>query len=178
MADILIQFHALPEELEPLIREAFEGGLHAVAFYAHPAPATQLTAERVAAALRDATLRSIAFTVEHPMGLGGTTASFVAKHSDALTLDVGHRSERGLHESCLSARTGSETALKHWKRIARRLRAVTEAGATAVNPRTGATVAIPGHRFTAAAKALDQEGVPILPVAGTARLHFGRSGTK
>ncbi len=125
------------------------------------------------ALLLDPSVRELALTLEIPTLSVANATAFLDKHPGALRLDIGRRSEKGLRESSLSCRTSDARSLTAWKRVVRKLQCITKAGAIAVNPATGATSRLRSHRYTEGAKALDERGVPMLPVAGAAVLHFG-----
>jgi hypothetical protein len=88
-------------------------------------------------------------------------------------LDIGRKVDAGLQESGLSARTSDNATLGVWRKLSRQIVASTRTGVIAVNPQSGATAPLRSHRFSNGAKTLERAGVPILPVAGTARLRFG-----
>jgi hypothetical protein len=173
MTDILIQFHALPEELRPLIHWSMEElGVHITAFRFWPFQAVEVRLDTLDAPLLDPSIRELALTLEAPTLSIANMNAFLDLHPAALRLDIGRRSEKGLAESCLSCRTWDARSLEVWKKIARKLRGITKAGAIATNPDTGATARSRNHRYTVGAKALDDAGVPIMPVAGGNVLHF------
>jgi len=176
MTDILIQFHAVPDELAAFVREVTaEVPAHMTAFRFFPFSTTLVGVDTVEAAVLDASVRELAFTLDEPRLPVATANEFLARNPSALRLDIGRLSEHGLNESCLSARTSDEAAMEAWRKVARRLRKVTQAGAVGVNSATGATSRLKNHRFTVGAKALDERGVTIRPVAGSAVLHLGGS---
>lgn len=174
MADILIQFHALIDELVAFVRTALaEVPAYVTAFRFEPFEAVTVEADAIEGAIRDSTVRELAFTIQAPKLPVSTTYEFLQRNPSALRLDIGRLSEGGLGESCLSARTTDEEALAAWKKLARRLRKTTLAGAVATNPATGATTRLGSHRYTAGAKALSDRGVTIRPVGGSAVLLLG-----
>ncbi|MEM6274501.1 MAG: hypothetical protein AAF735_04595 [Myxococcota bacterium] len=167
MADILIQFHALIDELNVFVRDALEeipASVTALRFW--PFEAVRVEVDDVEAVLRDVDVREIAFTLGPPKLPVENSNEFLDRNTSALRLDIGRLSEQGLHESCLSARTTDERSLEAWRKFTRRLRKMTNAGAVAVNPVTGATAMAKNHRYTLGAKALSDEGVTIKPVGG------------
>lgn len=171
MADVLVQFHATIEELTAFVRAGMEKApVHMTALRFSPFRATLVGTDALDTTLHDPSVREIAFTLESPNTAAGSTSEFLTFHPSAMRLDIGRLSDRGLAESCLSARTDSKEALEAWRKIARVLKSATEAGVIAVNPSTGAETVMKGHRLTTGAKALYREGAALRPVAGTATL--------
>lgn len=174
MADVLIQFHALLDELAVFLVGVLDDlDVHVTALRFQPFRAEPVGKDDIELALRDPAVRELVLTLDPPGHAVLDAAAFASRNPSALRLDLGRRSERGLGESCLSARTKDERALEVWKQIARKLRRITLAGALAMNPATGATSRLRSHRFTAGAKALHDDGVAMLPVAGGAVLRLG-----
>src|SRR5690349_16095865 len=123
MADVLIQFHALADELVAFVREAVaEVPVHLTAFRFAPFDAVALDADDLEPTLRDESVREIAFTLGPPALAIANSNEFLDRNADALRLDIGRISEAGLRESCLSARTTDERALHAWRKLARKLR--------------------------------------------------------
>ena len=171
--DILIQFHAVLEDLTEFVRDVTdEIPVHVTAFRFPPFRATQVDVSDLELTMQDTAVRELALTLE-PALPAETASDFAEQNPSALRLDIGRLSEQGLRESCLSVRTTDDSAILQWKRVAQRLRKLTQAGAVAVNPVTGAKSSLRNHRFTPRAKQLDDDGVVIRPVAGSALLHLG-----
>jgi hypothetical protein len=168
MADILIQFHALPEEVAQLIKQCvLDFDLCVAAIKWFPFEVENVDATRLDEVLSPASPYSeMALSTSGPLSLSSKWGEFWDRNPDKMRITIGKRSPRGLEESSMSARTSDERALGIWRQVAKRLKAITQAGAIAVNPDTGATAKVRNHRFTKGAKALESEGVPILPVAG------------
>ena len=167
MADILVQFHAVPAEMGGFVLNALEEvPAYVTAFRFWPFEAVPVEVDGVEAMLRDENIRELAFTLDPPKLPVKSSNEFLDLNPSALRLDIGRQSEQGLRESCLSARTTDGRALDAWRMFARRLRKVTKVGAVAVNPLTGATTLARSHRYTAGAKALADEGVTIRPIGG------------
>lgn len=89
----------------------------------------------------------------------------------ALMLEIGPLTTEGLKESWLTSMAAGDTE-KLWRRVVKLMKDQTEAGAYAVNPRTGARGFVRNHRFSKAAKELAASGVAMLPVAGSAIYQF------
>ena len=174
MSDISIQFHALPEEILPLLQDFIAKiGPGIVAIRFRPFEAVTCDPAKMDDAFGDESVRRIAFTLTAPVVAAEGMNAFLDKNPDVLLLDIGRRSERGLGESWLSAKGVQPEVARKWGLLVRRLRAITEEGAIAVNPKSGATAKVKGHRFTRGAKLLEMEGVSILPAAGTTILKLG-----
>jgi hypothetical protein len=168
MADISIQFHALPEEQRDFVTQCISDfGLHVVAIRYSPYEAVELDSAAIADVFLDASpVRELAFTLCHPNLPAKGNMEFWDKNPDVLRLQIGRRSEKGVEESHLSARTENAAALAVWKKIAKRLKSMTEKGALAVQPKTGAAGPARGHRYTAGARALEATGVPMVTITG------------
>jgi hypothetical protein len=137
-----------------------------------PFEACQVDREAIETAFTDDSVERIFLTLRPPVLPAIGMNDFLSRNPDALILDIGRQSESGLKESWLSARTDNKEAISTWRRLAKKLRAMTRTGVTAVNPKTGATARLKDHRFSEGAKLLESEGFPMLPVAGSARLRF------
>ncbi len=129
----------------------------------------------VPAAVGDASVRRIVLTMTPPRIVAGEMNAFLDHNPNALLLDVGRLSEAGLKESWLTARAATSEDPSIWRKFAKIVRSATQTGVTAVNPETGATVKMREHRFTPGAERLERAGILMLPVAGVARLKFGKS---
>lgn len=179
MSDISIQFHALPEELLPLVEQSVrEHRLHVVKMRFFPFEAVEVSPEQLSSVFADSAVGRIALTVTPPDLPANNEMRFLDQNVGALVLDVGRQEKKGLGESWLAARTDDEELLSIWRSIAKRLKAMTKAGAVAVNPATGAEAPVRNHRYTEGAKALETKGVPILPVGGKNRLRLGSPSKK
>lgn len=168
MADISIQFHATPDELLAFAKQVVaDYALHVVAMRYSPFEAIEVGPSELDAVLSVTSAhRELAFTLVPPLLAVTSNTDFFDKNPSKLRLDVGRQEAHGLRESWLTTRTKDPVALRVWKEIAKRLRGMTEQGATAVNPSTGVTGPARGHRFTAGAKALEAGGVPMLTNTG------------
>jgi hypothetical protein len=138
-----------------------------------PFEAESITTDQLEALSTDEAVTRVAFTLGTPVMPVAAANEFIDRNPDSMRLDIGRKSAKGLRESCLVARSSDPDALTVWKRIASELKAVTVAGATAVDPKTGASVRLRNHRFTKGAKELEAQGVDILPVGGTCILRLG-----
>lgn len=168
MADISVQLHALPEELLSFVRQIIaDFGLHVTALRFRPFDVSELSESQLDGCfLDDSPYKRLHFTIEKPVLPVAHELDFGDKNPDNLRLDIGTLSEEGLRESWLSARTGNPGAFATWKKIAKRLKSLTEQGATAVNPKTGGTGPAKWHRFTEGARRLEATGIPMLTITG------------
>jgi hypothetical protein len=168
MADISIQFHALPEELLAFVRQIVaDFDLHTVALRFRPFDASALSKGRLDNCFSDeSSYKRLHFTIGKPVLPAAHELDFSDKNPDSLRLDIGTLGEDGLRESWLSARTENLAAIATWKKIAKRLKSLTEQGATAVNPKTGRMGPAKSHRFTEGAKRLEATGIPMLTITG------------
>jgi hypothetical protein len=173
MADLSIQFHALPDEIVPLVC-SFVDEVHVSvsAIKYQPFVVTPINTADLSIVLRDVEVRRVAFTLVSPALPARGMNEFLDRNPDAMLLDVGKVLDAGLQESWLTARTRDASTLGIWRKLSKRVLAATATGAIAVNPKTGATAPAKGHRFSTGAKAMDRAGVPMLPAAGTARFRF------
>lgn len=175
MADISIQFHALPEELLPFARHCMaDFGLHAVAMKFFPFEAVEVTSAELDNIFSERSpYRELAFTLDRPVLPVQSGMDFWDKNPDAMRLNIERPSQKGLRQTCLAARTEDTAALLVWRGIARRLKGVTAAGVAVTNPDTGVSVRERTFRYTPGAKALESRGVPMLPIAGGCAVNLG-----
>lgn len=173
MAGFSLQFHALPEELLPIVRSfASDEGLHLTAIRYQPFSAVPARPEGLESLFADPSVRRFLVTTAAPdLAVDGMNR-LQDQNPDALHLDLGRRTPEGLKESWLTTRASDDATLRRWRKLLNKVRGMTQAGVVAVNPASGATAALKGHRFSPGARALEKTGVPMLPAAGTARLRF------
>jgi hypothetical protein len=174
MADINVQFHALPSELAAIMMPPVANlNAHAATIGAFPFVARVVADSKLREAFLDEAVNSIVFSLQ-PMACDARTlGSFLDANPDVLILDIGRLSQRGLKESCLSARIpNGSSARRPWQKFVDALRAATSAGAVAVHPQTGGTSLRKTHRFTKSAKELESQGIAMLPTAGVTQLKF------
>ena len=178
MADISIQFHAMPEELLQFVKECLRDfNIHVVAMRFFPFEATEVSADRLEEIFSTSSaFRELAFTVERPVLPVKSSMHFHDQNPSNLGLEIQRPTEKGLRQTWLACRTGDARALSIWKKIAKRLKEMTTTGVVAVNPDTGACASSSSFRFTSGAKALELAGVPMLPAAGGNVLRFGEAG--
>jgi RHS repeat-associated protein len=175
MADISIQFHALPEELLPLVKGWVERyQLRVAGMRSFPFHVREFTADQLSELFHvDSPYKRLTFTLDKPFLEVANEVAFMKKNPAHLRLDIGKRHEKGLEQAWLSSRTEDRGALSIWNQIAKHLKAVTNKGVTAINARTGASAAMRSFRYTPGAKELEEAGAPMLPPAGTSILKLG-----
>jgi hypothetical protein len=174
MADISIQCHALPEELLPFVKQCVaDYSLHVVAMRFFPFEAIEVDRDRLDDIFSESSpYEELGFTLHPPALPAKSNTDFYDKNNDELRLDIQRTKKQGLRQTWLTCRTDSAEALAVWKKVAKRLKGMTQTGVIAVNPNTGASVASRSFRYTAGAKVLEQSGVPMLPAAGGCILKF------
>lgn len=168
MADISIQFHAMPEELRAFVRQIVaDFDLLVVALRFRPFDASELSGGQLDGCFSDdSPYKRLHFTLGKPILPVAHELDFGDKNPDSLRLDIGTLDEDGVRESWLSARTENPAAITKWKKIAKRLKTITEQGATAINPKTGGVGPVKSHRFMEGAKRLEATGTPMLTITG------------
>ncbi len=174
-----IQFHALPGELASFVEQCMgEMRLNLIAVTFPPWTARVAALKEISEVLRSGGCIEMILCEEAPLLPIATQTELFKKHPRALTIVIGQQNAEGLRQSVLSCGTDGPPISAVWKRIANKLRAATKAGALAVNPDTGAVSRTRNFRFTPGAKALCDQGVPILPLAGGTFLKLGIPDSK
>lgn len=168
MKKIMIQFHATLEELiEYLNSVNTEFGLIMTMMALRP---FALKAIEGALSVSDFELDSdvrLILTKGKPNAYASSPNNFYDLNPGAVDLDVGRLTEQGLKESALAFMSDDEEKIAIANKLASRLKKITKAGAIAVNPVNGAEANSRSHRYTEGAKAMYDEGIKILPVAGS-----------
>jgi hypothetical protein len=140
MADISIQFHALPGELLSFLREIVtDFDVHVVALTYQPFRFEEFVTETE---IKDRFSRQppcdrLHFTLGKPSLAAKDGMEFGQKNRDSLRLDVGAFGAAGLVESWLCARTLNPSAFAAWENVAKRLKRNLVRGAIATSPHTG-----------------------------------------
>ncbi len=167
MPDIGIQFLALPEELADFFGECVkEHDLHVVKVSFPPYHAEEVAPESLRGLFSDSSnTQAIGFTTGTPTAMS-QMRQFRDANPDGLHLEIGKRSKEGIKESFLSARTSNKGAYAIWKKIAKKLKAITSAGAIVIHPVTGVTGPAQWYRFTEGAKAAAASGTMLLSSTG------------
>jgi len=169
MADISIQFHAIAEEIRDFVMHSVSDfDLHVIAIRYPPYEAVELSPSQVEEAFADSPAQydELAFTLHQPKLPADGNLELVDKNPDVLRLLLGKASGQGLKQSWLSACAQDSAAIRIWKKIAKRLREMTEKGARAMNTETGEKGPVLGFRYTAGAKSLEASGLPMLDIGG------------
>lgn len=174
MPDISIQFHATSEEIAGFVDSVLqETRVIFVAMRFFPFEIMEPAREDLwKLIVNDSKVTRLAFTLQAPSLDVENELEFAEKNRNHLRLEIGKKIEKGLDQSWLVARTDDESALVVWRAIAKRLRAMTMPGVTAVNLITGETVKMRSFRFTTGAVAAEASGVPILGPSGVPNLRF------
>jgi hypothetical protein len=168
MTDICTQFHALPEEVTAFAKLCMEDfDLYAVAMKFFPFEATEVSAEELGK-ITEASLPhgDLALTLTKPKLPVKDQLDFYNKNPGHLHISLPTKDPEGLRQVALSTRTDNPELLSIWKKVNRRLKGMTRAGAFVMNPDTGARGWQRTFRYTEGAKAMASTGVPMLPVAG------------
>lgn len=167
MASISIQFHAVPEELVAYV-DGFveEFGLFVVGIRFFPFEMLELTQMDLPnVILSDATVKELAFSIGIPPISATNALGFSQSNPNCSYMDIGRISEVGLEQSCFSATAVDRSVLDVWKKLARRLRALTKTGVCAVNLNTGESVSIKSFRYSKGAIEAEASGISILSPA-------------
>lgn len=166
MAKINVQFHGLPKELIEFVKAcAIEHKLISVGMIFFPDFKTYKIGDY--SALQDIEkINRICLSITEPDLSAKSVVEFSRKNPDCLSLSIGKYDNEGLGESGLGAQTDNKEALKIWRQIVKKLKAITLAGAWVVSPHTGAKTFNKNHRYTEAAKKVADEGITIKPIAG------------
>lgn len=164
MNKLSMQLHALPEEVDVLLSDLLNDdsvfitsakGLRGSLFFSLNEKRRYLT-----------DVNALIFTLSRPHLSARSMHDFLGLNPGALIYEVGKLTSVGLNESWLSAMTENKDAMKRWKRAVKLIQAATVGGGVAVNPNTGATAPMKGHRFTVGAHEKYLKGVEMLPSAG------------
>jgi hypothetical protein len=167
MGDIIMPFHAIPKENASLAKEIISRfGVYACAITFFPFRAAKVAPEELEAGICSAAFRAVAFTEREPTLPVAGQGDFAEKNPGALHLRLGQLTPKGLGESALMCRTLDDPIPQAWRGAQRLLRSMTKTGTEVVNPQTGDRGFYRNHRYTTGAKALSDDGVPILPLAG------------
>lgn len=168
MPDISIQFYATPMELLSFVKEAMvDFKLHAVAMRFRPFEAREVDPAELNSYFSDSSeFYRWAFTVDTPHLPVEHELDHADKNPDHLRLQVGKCDSTGLEQSWLSCRTENAAAFGTWKKIAKKLKAITLSGITSTNRQTGASGEHKSFRYTTGAKALEDQGVTMLSTVG------------
>jgi len=167
MKKIMIQFHATLEELVEYINSiSSELGLFVTVMVLRPFALREtdgaLSVEELSI---DGDIRII-LTVQKPSMDATSPNNFYDLNQGTIGLHIGRLTEQGLKESALAFISDDKDKAAIANKVASKLKKLTKTGAIAVNPVNGAEANARSHRYTSGAKALYDEGIKILPVAG------------
>lgn len=169
MADVSVELHALEEELLSFIEEIVkEFKLSVCVMSFPPFDVKEIDISDLRKATSDTKTDRVALTISPPSLPWTTFLKFLDHNPGTMTIDLGRLTEQGLKESWLTARTSNPAVLDTWRRVARKLRSRTKAGAIAINPETGASSKVRTHRFTKGALNLHEQGVAMLSLTNSA----------
>jgi hypothetical protein len=168
MKKIMIQFHATLEELVEYINSVHsEFGSFMTLMVLRPFTLKAIDGKISADELQCNGDTRIVFTEEKPNITASSPNEFYDSNPGSVGLHIGKLTVDGLQESALAFMSDDKDKAAKATKIASRLKRITKAGATAVNPVNGAEVNARAHRYTQGAKSKYDQGVKILPVAGT-----------
>jgi hypothetical protein len=172
MGSISIQFHALRDEINVMVREmSAREGVHLT--FMGGSPFHVWTWRGDDQEIVDPNVSHVAFTL-YPVTNGYSSRyDFLMSNSNALILDIGALTSDGLQESWLSCKTDDDESLKKWKSLASIIKKKTLTGAVAFNPISRESSVVKNHRYTIGAQELSKSKVDILPVAGFVRYRLG-----
>jgi hypothetical protein len=164
MSKLSIQLHALPSEVTSLLH----GLLSDPAVFVTVAEGVPMQFRTIAnrADHQLSGCSAVLFTPSEPILGARTLSEFKNSNPDVLVFEIGQQTSSDLAESWLWAMTENAATMKRWKQAARQLQSLTQTGALAVNPVTGATAPMKGHRFTEGAQASYARGMTMRPAAG------------
>jgi len=163
----MIQFHSTLEELTEFINSvSSEFKLFVTVMVLRPFSLKEIDVEMAVETLSSDGDIHIIFTAQKPTMDASSPNAFYDLNQGTIGLYIGRLTDQGLKESGLAFMSDDKEKTAIANKVASRLKKITKAGAIAVNPVNGAEASFRSHRFTAGAKALHDEGVKILPVAG------------
>ncbi|MPV86496.1 hypothetical protein [Ostreibacterium oceani] len=173
MKKIMIQFHATLEELVGYVNSvSSEFELFVTVMVLKPFSLKEIAGELSVEALNFDGYIRIIFTTQKPSMDATSQNNFFDLNQGAIGLLIGRLTEQGLKESALSFMSDNKEEIAIANKVALRLKKITKAGAIAVDPINGAEANARTHRYTEGAKALYDEGVKIIPLAGNCFFKF------
>lgn len=169
MSKLSFQFHAMPEDLPWLIDQIASDEVVVVAGFRRENSQVSVLENPISSSLANE-MAVIGFTFGAAAVDVVSVDEYRRKNPDALILEVGLLTERGLMESWIYAMTENAEAMRGWRSIVKKLRVQMLSGVVAMNPITGAIAPMPNHRFSVAAKDAALNGQRMLPAAGNSIL--------
>lgn len=178
MPSIAIQFHALATELADYILAGTTGVpvnfvlLGGLPFSARVIAPVNLQAELITAS-RAKTPLSLCILPTNPDMSAKSRLQFYDLNPDNILIDIGLQSAAGLMQSRVSNVSCAPIVASLAGAIAKVLRKHSLAGVTAINVESGVKRVNKNLRYTNAAKCLQENGLPMLPFGGGAKLVLG-----
>jgi hypothetical protein len=180
MTHFTLPLHALREELVDLAGAwAAEHELHVAlerffpAYAAVAIPGCEDLAEAVAAF---APVRRLCLR-RGPFDVGAINAhQFLVRNPDCLVVVLEPVTEDGLRATAVTSRMADVELLRWWVSLVREATTRMHRGVWAIDPGSGARQEIANHFYTAGARELWVDGVPMLAATGTAVFDFGEGG--
>jgi hypothetical protein len=176
MADISVQFHALPEELLSFTKRCVKDfNLHVVAMKFFPFDFVEVPFDKLDEIFSPLSpYQELGFTLQKANLPVKSNTNYYDKNPGALRLDIRRPGDKGLEQTWLTARTDNQEALGIWKKISKRLKEITESGVVAINPDSGATSFMRSFRYTQGAKNLELSGTPMTSLGGRLPFRLGK----
>ncbi len=173
-----MQFHALPSEIAQIIQAAIADlGLNIVIQGGVPFTAKEISLDQMECEIskicNDRFLFSVYLLLNKPIFGASSGLKFIDANPRGIFINIGSLTDLGLKQSALSVLDGYPEEYEIAKKIGKHLRRVTTPGVTAINSEKNIMRFNKNHRYTAGAKALEKEGVAMLPVAGGGKLVLG-----
>ena len=167
MKKIMIQFHATFGELVEYINSvSSELEMFMTVMILRPFTLREINGELSVEELNvDGDIRII-LTAQNPSVDASSPNNFYDLNQGTIGLHIGRLTEQGLKESALAFMSDDKEKAAIANKVASRLKNLTKAGAIAVNPVNGAEASVRSHRYTEGAKAMYDDGMKILPLAG------------
>ncbi len=167
MKKIMIQFHSTLEELVGYINSVSpEFGLIVTVMVLRPFALKEIDGELSVEELNVEGDIRIILTDQKPAMDASSPNNFYDLNQGTIGLHIGRLTKQGLKESALGFMSDDKEKAAIANKVASRLKKLTKAGAIAVNPVSGAEANARSHRYTEGAKAMYNDGVKILPLAG------------
>jgi hypothetical protein len=171
-----LQFHALPDETVSMLADVIsDPNVHILEFEDNKSEFRILRNDVQDIRSKADRISTLVFLLGRPTALANSVYEFVGLNPGAMSVSIGHVSGRELAESWLAARTDNEATMKRWRRTASYLRKCMRSGATAENPKTGATADARGHYFSVGAEDYYKKGfiLRLWPAGNILRLPNG-----
>lgn len=173
MPDIDVYFHALREETGPWLQCCADDlKLHSTLICFPPYQAREAAIENLSEEILAPTVLMVYLTRTPPSLPLVAPNQFDDQNPSALRFILGVLNDKGLSGSWMSARTSDQGSLAIWRTISRRLKAWTSTGAFIFNTINRSSGPSKNHRFSAGARKLDMQGIPLYEGNGTHVFRF------